>query len=313
LALGVESECKLTVKAFIRVSNKSIDKANIRFRLTDGRRKQLFHKSDIVVNPALWDGKKECYKAKCVIDPIERTALYNAVSDRKQVILNIYDDSDNAAIDKDEFEKLIDKAIHPDKYKEIKKSETFFDSFDIFLEKQKMTDERKEGYRVIKRIFQRYEMFVSLYERHMNSLKDLEDRYAELDIEAGKYNRPEFDRVYTVISELVKDRTDVGDRGNLAYPLVTGGVIDEALKEAGFADDEAFVSDFKKYREIEQQAREIQHQAFSLPEHPANKILQASTPQQQPDCWRFYTPRIVVPSHMRGIMDNILATNLNPT
>ncbi|WP_163216246.1 hypothetical protein [Bacteroides sp. 224] len=57
---------------------------------------------------------------------------------------------------------------------------------------------------------------------------------------------------------MVKDRTDVGDNGNLTLPLVSGSIIDEALKQAGFADDTKFVSDFKKYREIEQQAREIQ-------------------------------------------------------
>jgi hypothetical protein len=41
--------------------------------------------------------------------------------------------------------------------------------------------------------------------------------------------------VYEIILELVKDRDDVGDRENLAFPLVTATVMDEALKRAGFA------------------------------------------------------------------------------
>lgn len=89
-------------------------------------------------------------------------------------------------------------------------------------------------------------------------MEKLTEEYNRLDIEAGKYNRSEFDIVYKIIEELVKDRTDVGDNGNLALPLVTGHLIDEALERSGFSTDEKFVSDFKKYREIEQQAREIQ-------------------------------------------------------
>jgi hypothetical protein len=60
------------------------------------------------------------------------------------------------------------------------------------------------------------------------TLDELKRKYDELDNEAGKYNRPEFDYVYQIISELVKDRDDVGDKGNLAFPLVTGDVIDDA-------------------------------------------------------------------------------------
>lgn len=98
----------------------------------------------------------------------------------------------------------------------------------------------------------------------MEQTMDFYKRYKELDKEAGKYNRKEFDKVYSIISDLVKDRTDVGDNGNLAFPLVSGSVIDEALKQAGFTEDTQFASDFKKYREIEQQAREIQLKSIEI-------------------------------------------------
>ena len=96
------------------------------------------------------------------------------------------------------------------------------------------------------------------------TFKNLQDEYRALDIEAGKYNRPEFDKVYTIIYELVKDMDDVGDKGNLAFPLITGDVIDEALKLAGLVEDEMFVADFLKYREIEQKARDIQLKANEI-------------------------------------------------
>lgn len=54
-----------TVKAFIRTGKKD-DLVNIRFRLSDGRNIQLFHVSDIMVNPSLWDAKKEEYKRETI-------------------------------------------------------------------------------------------------------------------------------------------------------------------------------------------------------------------------------------------------------
>ena len=51
-----------TVKAFIRTGKKDKE-VNVRFRLSDGRNVQLFHKSEIMVLPNIWDAKNEQYKA----------------------------------------------------------------------------------------------------------------------------------------------------------------------------------------------------------------------------------------------------------
>ena len=64
-----------TVKAFIR-SGKKDTFANIRFRLSDGRNIQLFHTSELLVKPSMWDEKKEQYKAKAIIPvPVSYTHL----------------------------------------------------------------------------------------------------------------------------------------------------------------------------------------------------------------------------------------------
>ena len=47
-----------SVKAFIRTSAKKTEKVKVRFRLSDGRNVQLFHKSEIEVNPDHFDKKK---------------------------------------------------------------------------------------------------------------------------------------------------------------------------------------------------------------------------------------------------------------
>ena len=69
-----------SVKAFIRVSSskKKIEKeVAVRFRVSDGRRIQLFYKSDILVDPAVWDPKRESIKPKILFRPMERSFSMN--------------------------------------------------------------------------------------------------------------------------------------------------------------------------------------------------------------------------------------------
>lgn len=114
-------------------------------------------------------------------------------------------------------------------------------------------------------------------------------KYKELEIEAGKYNRPEFDEVYKFID----------DSSNLATSLKTGDKIEDALRQAGFADDEKFVSDFKKYREIEQQAREVQ---FSI---VANALQSRQKGGSFDDAMQ--KAGFVKNKELQGILDGVIA------
>ena len=81
-----------TVRAFIRTTAKSRDfTTHVRFRLSDGRNKQLFHKSEIVVKPEVWDQAKECIKSKILYDPRERVKFDIAISTRKSLLLDVYE------------------------------------------------------------------------------------------------------------------------------------------------------------------------------------------------------------------------------
>lgn len=132
-------------------------------------------------------------------------------------------------------------------------------------------------------------------------------QYQELDKEAGNYNRHGFDKVYSIIDELVKDSTDVGDKGDIEKPLAEGDVINEALKLSGFADDKEFVSDFKKYREIERQAREIQIQALEMQLHEIIKDSKSNAIDTiTKDVWRFKSISFFAPKAFHGIIGNIL-------
>ncbi len=150
-----------SVAAFIRVSTKKVEKANVRFRLRDGRDVQFFYKSEIEVNPTLWDGDKQTIKAKVIYDAVERAAFNNAIADRKNIILKAYNAEPNkAALTSESLETKIDEILNPDKYLPAEETpQTFFETFTEFLEKHKLSDVRKNNYRVVLRALQRYELY----------------------------------------------------------------------------------------------------------------------------------------------------------
>ncbi len=150
-----------SVTAFIRVSKKKIDKANIRFRLRDGRNAQFFHASELEINPAYWDSARQEIKAKVLFDAEKRAQFNRAVSEHKAMILDIY----NATPDKEHFtseqlEVEIDKRLHPEKYIVKEHRQTFFEAYDEFIEKRKLSDWRIRAIRVVIRALRRYELYV---------------------------------------------------------------------------------------------------------------------------------------------------------
>lgn len=140
----------------------------------------------------------------------------------------------------------------------------------------------------------------------MENNNGFQEEYEKLDQEAAKYNRREFDLIYGIISELVKDRNDVGDNGNFALPLVKGEIIDEAIKRAGFSKDENFIADFKHYRDIEQKARDLQLQALEQAVKNIGDNCSFDDAIQKSSFVKSY--------ELQGIMDNVIskAKNENP-
>lgn len=147
-----------SVKAFIRTSAKKAERVNVRFRLSDGRNVQLFHKSEIEVEPDVFDEKNQIIKAKVVYPKDKRTKFDNDVADRKNLIREIYDSA--PGITSDELELRIDQSLHPEKYfQEEEKPKSFFDVYDLFVLAYRGTERMKQHYRSVKRILQRYELF----------------------------------------------------------------------------------------------------------------------------------------------------------
>ncbi len=156
-----------TVTAFIRVSKKDINKAYVRFRLRDGRKMQLFHVSNIDVNPTHWDSKKQELKAKVVIDPDERLRINKGVANLKNIMLEAYNNSKDADnLTSEWLDVEIDKKLNPDKYQPKEQKQTFFEAFNEFLSKRKLSDVRVNNYKVVIRALMRYELFVRATKWH---------------------------------------------------------------------------------------------------------------------------------------------------
>ena len=76
-----------TVKAIIRTTKKNTE-VNIRFRLSDGRDVQLYHNSELSVNPDIWDSKTDHIKTRAIYSG-DKEAFNNSVDDRKRLIISL--------------------------------------------------------------------------------------------------------------------------------------------------------------------------------------------------------------------------------
>ncbi len=206
-----------TVKAFIRTGKKDKE-ANIRFRLSDGRNVQLFHKSELMVLPTLWDEKRELYKAKSVIKTEERIRLNTAIAERKKLLLSLYNNTPEITSDK--LEQLIDEHIHPEKYQ--KQGDDFFSIMETYLQKKKLSEVREKNFRVLVRALQRYELFVSAYDTNKFKLEldkinteTIEDIESFLRNESNLYE--EYPEIYRQIPAIINPKrksTKPQPRGN---------------------------------------------------------------------------------------------------
>lgn len=149
-----------SVTAFIRVSRKRINRANVRFRLRDGRNIQLFHASELEIDPTNWDAIRQEIKAKVLYDAEKRVAFNKAVADRKNMMLEIYHAAAiKETLTSDWLEAEIDKRLHPEKYITEEHRQTFFEVYEEFIEKRKLSDWRVRAIRVVIRALRRYELY----------------------------------------------------------------------------------------------------------------------------------------------------------
>lgn len=154
-----------TVKAYIRTTNttKASKKewVNVRFRLSAGRSLVIYYKSEIKVNPNQFNNDAGALKTRILIDSKVRSSVNKEIQEMKSLILDIYNDYHSSVQMSTEWltDKINTKISGVDD--EIKT--TFFDLFEDFLIRHKVSKCRKSSLCVTYRILRRYELYKQVF------------------------------------------------------------------------------------------------------------------------------------------------------
>lgn len=151
-----------SVNAFIRVSTRNITEANVRFRLRDGRKVDLFHSSEVKVKPADFDPQTQQIKARNLYDPQKRFEFNSFILKRKDLILFIYNNTiDKSNLSSEWLDKSIENIINPEIVDKVE-NDLFFLMFEKFIIEGRFSKLRERHYYVIMRSLKRYELYYSL-------------------------------------------------------------------------------------------------------------------------------------------------------
>ena len=148
-----------TVTAFIRSSAEKKDrKVNIRFRLTDGRKVQLFYKSELHIIPRQWSNETQSIKAKVSYNEQERLLLNRKVEDIKHQILEWYiSQPSKEGLTSSDLQDHIDQPQQPAGPKS-----DFTSLYERFIGERDCGESRKTQLRVGMRDVQRFESYMAL-------------------------------------------------------------------------------------------------------------------------------------------------------
>ena len=113
------------------------------------------------MKPSRWNAEREEAIEPRLDTPEKKelVRLNKQLDDLKNRMIEAFTNADKTTVDKAWFERIIDEFHFPQKYNE-KKKEGFFETFDEFLEKRKLSDVRKKNFMVIRRALQRYELYI---------------------------------------------------------------------------------------------------------------------------------------------------------
>lgn len=140
-----------TVKAFIRTSSKR--EVKVRFRLSDGRNRQFFYTSHIMVLPEYWDSRKECIKARCVCPSADRSRVDEGVTAMKTMLLRIYEKNYHVINNTESLQRIVERELHPDGAND---TNDFLGLFDTFITSRPIAYGTLRSYKVLRGKLARY-------------------------------------------------------------------------------------------------------------------------------------------------------------
>ncbi|MDR0332745.1 MAG: site-specific integrase [Dysgonamonadaceae bacterium] len=146
----------------------------IRIRFKHGKIDQQA-KTNIFVLPDYWDDENQQITIPNFrLATPERKELKQHLTNQSErlntltaMIATLFNSADKTNIAPEWLKITVDKFNFPEKYapkETIKETQPFFDTFDEYLQKRKLSDVREKNFMVLKRALQRFELFVSATE-----------------------------------------------------------------------------------------------------------------------------------------------------
>ncbi len=144
--------------------DKVTKKSPLLFRFVGGRDHIFRVKSGLYIVPDRWNGEEEkpIIPRLKTLEQAELTQLQTKLDQLKNRILEDFTSADKTTVNKEWLERLIDEFHFPDKYKRAE-SRGFFDVYDEFMAKRKMSESRRRHFQVIRRTLQRCELYMKVH------------------------------------------------------------------------------------------------------------------------------------------------------
>lgn len=175
------------ISLFIRPTKKS-SITKVGFRLVDGRKKNVFYTSDILVDSRLWDQKRQNFKSNLkLIDEEQRRKTLNDINHIKELLIHAYNNRENdSVVTSDWLKSEMNYLLKNPEERKGEPEKSFFETFEYFITSHRVTEHRKDNYRVVLRSMKRFEKFKQMKNRKFkltfknfdsDLLRELEDYF----------------------------------------------------------------------------------------------------------------------------------------
>lgn len=136
-------------------------KAPILFRFVGGRGFIFRVKSGLYINPYRWSDKESraIIPRLATAEQKELVRLQKQLDELSNIIIESFTNADKTLVSKQWLESIVDNYHFPNRQVEVEIQRTFFDVFNEYLTKRKLSEWRIRAYHVVIRALQRYELY----------------------------------------------------------------------------------------------------------------------------------------------------------
>ena len=225
---GAKTEKRLTLAVKIKINMASVNtiarsfsskttRVNVMFRLR-ATGVNVYYTSNLKVDINYWDKKRGTLNSKVrLINDMDRITFLNRIDEIKMAILNVFNNKgENDVVNTEWLKNRVEEELLKEKETAGEpKPKTFFEWYDDFLTKSKVSDIRIRNLRVIKRYLQRFEKFQQIKtKKYVLDLKALsvEDIYQIEDFIKNEHNYYEkYPLLYKDIPEMRRPKIRGGN------------------------------------------------------------------------------------------------------